>query len=136
MDRILEIDRKCFSDRWSEEEFLVALRGRNCIGTVFGERIFGDDEIKGFMVYELHKHNLHVLRFAVDPDWQRRGLATAAMERLVAKMDVQKRTYITADVHEANLGAQLLLASCGFKCESVLGRHGEASEYHFVWRLA
>lgn len=135
MDRVCEIDRKCFRDFWTEEEHVALLRQRNCIGTVFGERVLGDDEIKGFMHYELHKQHLHIARFCVDPEYRRNGLGSAALERLKLKMDSQKRTFITADVCETNTPAQLFLKSQKFICESVLHYPGERDLYHFVWRL-
>ena len=135
MDRVLELDRKCFRDYWSEEDHLKLLRNRNCIGTVFGERILGDDEVKGFMHYELAKDHLHVERFCVDPDYRRMGLGRSAMDRLKNKMDYMKRHFITVDVCETNTDAHLFLKSQEFKCESVLHYPGERDTYHFVWRL-
>lgn len=135
LDRVLLIDRKCFRDYWSEEEHRLLLKNRDCIGNVFGERILGDDEIKGFMHYTLNKDHLRIERFCVDPDYRRMGLGRCAIDRLKNKMDYMKRHFITVDVCETNTGAHLFLRSQGFQCESVLHCPGDRDTYHFVWRL-
>ena len=70
MPEVLAIEHASFEFPWCEEEFLRVLRQRNCIGMVaeHGERVVG------FMIYELHKNRLHVLDFAVHPEFRRQGV--------------------------------------------------------------
>ena len=35
-----------------------------------------EDRVVGFMIYELHKTRIHVLNFAVDRHYQRRGVGS------------------------------------------------------------
>ena len=60
---VLEIEESNFEFPWTEDDFLRCLRQRNCIGMV----VELDDEIVGFMIYELHTNRLHILNFAVAP---------------------------------------------------------------------
>lgn len=70
MPQVLEIENASFPIPWTEEEFIDCLSQRNCIGMV-AER---HERIAGFMIYELQKSKLHVLNFAVHPEFRRQGL--------------------------------------------------------------
>ena len=67
MAEVLEIERSAFEFPWFEEEFIRCLRQRNCIGMVAE----ANHQIVGFMIYELHKAKLHILNFAVAPEFRR-----------------------------------------------------------------
>jgi ribosomal-protein-alanine N-acetyltransferase len=101
---------------WSEEDFLRCLRQRNCIGMVAeqGERIVG------FMIYELHKHKLHIMNFGVHPRWRRQGIGSLMVSKLISKLSSHRRTSITLEVRETNLDAQLFFRQQGFKGVKVL----------------
>ena len=116
MPEILEIEENSFEFPWSDEDFIRCLRQRNCIGMV-GEV---DDQIVGFMIYELHKTRLHVLNFAVRPDCRRRGVGMQMAEKLLSKLSFQRRNRILLEVRETNLDAQLFFRSVGFRAVSVL----------------
>ncbi len=116
MQSVLEIERQSFEFAWSEDDFIRCLRQRNCIGMV-AER---NEEIVGFMIYELHKNNLHILNFAVHRDYRRLGVGRNMIEKLIAKLAFQRRNRIMLEVRESNLDAQLFFRSIGFRAISVL----------------
>ena len=90
MPEVLAIEHASFEFPWCEEEFLRVLRQRNCIGMVaeYGERVVG------FMIYELHKNKLHVLNFAVHPEFRRQGVGRQMVAKLVGKLSSHRRTRI------------------------------------------
>ncbi len=116
MQSVLDIERQSFEFAWSEDDFIRCLRQRNCIGMV-AER---NEEIVGFMIYELHKNRLHVLNFAVHEDYRRSGVGRGMIEKLVAKLALQRRNRIMLEVRESNLAAQLFFRAIGFRAISVL----------------
>lgn len=118
MDEVLAIENASISEPWQEEDFHLCLRKRRVIGTV-AEVDF--DTIAGFMVYELHKTILRVLKFAVDPNERRKGIGTQMVERLIDKLKPTARTEIEIAIPEQYLPAQLLFSKHGFKCEEVRG---------------
>ena len=79
-----------------------------------------DERIVGFMIYELHKTRLHILNFAVNPEFRRRGIGAQMVDKLVGKLSHQRRTRILLEVRETNLEAQLFFRSSGFRAVSVL----------------
>lgn len=134
MDEVLAIERASFEHPWTEEEFLVVLRTKNCIGMVLEV----GTSVKGFMLYELHQENLRILNFAVDPDERNKGYGTALVEKLVGKLSEQRRHEINLEVRETNVPAQLFFAGLGFKAIGILKGHYEDSHedaYHMRYTL-
>src|ERR671928_249219 len=135
MPEVLQAERESFEFAWTEEDFLRCLRQRNCIGMVAeqGERVVG------FMIYELHKARLHILNFAVHPQYRRVGVGAQMVAKLISKLSSHRRTRITLEVRETNLPAQLFFRQQGFRAIRVLRGYYEDSgedafmmSYHFA----
>jgi ribosomal-protein-alanine N-acetyltransferase len=135
MPEVLHTEQHSFAYAWSEEDFLRCLRQRNCIGMVaeHGERVVG------FMIYELHKAKLHILNFAVHPDWRRLSIGSQMVAKLVSKLSSHRRTRITLEVRETNLSAQHFFKEQGFRAIRVLrsfyddsGEDAYLMEYRFA----
>ena len=107
MPEVLAIEGNSFEFPWSEDDFIRCLRQRNCIGMVAEH----DERVAGFMIYELHKTRLHILNFAVHPDYRRRGVGAQMVEKLIGKLSYQRRTRILLEIRETNLPAQLFFLS-------------------------
>jgi ribosomal-protein-alanine N-acetyltransferase len=116
MPEVLDIENRSFEFAWTEEDFIRCLRQRNCIGMVAEL----DERVVGFMIYELHKNRLHILNFAVSPEFRRRGVAKAMVKKLIGKLSPQRRNRILLEIRETNLDAQLFFREAGFRAISVL----------------
>ncbi|MEL7496593.1 MAG: ribosomal protein S18-alanine N-acetyltransferase [Planctomycetota bacterium] len=116
MTEVLDIEQASFEFPWLEEDFLRCLRQRNCIGMVAEY----DERVVGFMVYELHKDQLHVLNFSVRPDVRRRGIGQQMVNKLIGKLSRKGRNRIVLEIRETNLAAQMFFKNLGFKAVSVL----------------
>src|SRR5437867_787783 len=122
MPDVLAIEQECFEFPWYEEDFVRCLRQRNCIGMVAeasgapAQRV----GIVGFMVYELHKHRLHILNFAVHEQFRRRGVGAQMTKKLISKLSHDRRSRIMLEIRETNLAAQLFFRALGFRAVSVL----------------
>ena len=116
MPEVLQTEQESFEYAWTEEDFLRCLRQRNCIGMVAeqGERVVG------FMIYELHKAKLHILNFAVHPQYRRYGVGGQMVSKLISKLSSHRRTRITLEVRETNLAAQLFFRAQRFKAIQVM----------------
>jgi ribosomal-protein-alanine N-acetyltransferase len=80
-------------------------------------------QIVGFMIYELHKARLHILNFAVSPEFRRMGAGTQMVLRLVDKLSQQRRHEILLDLRESNLDGQLFFRTQGFRAVRVVRSH-------------
>jgi len=119
MPDVLAIERKNFEYPWVDEDFVRCLRQRNCIGMVAEH----EGQVVGFMIYELHRTRLHVLNFAVLPGYQRRGVGSQMVAKLIAKLSPARRSRILLEVRETNLGAQIFFRENGFRAISILHKH-------------
>ena len=120
---VLTIERQSFEFSWQEDDFLRCLRQRNCIGMVAE----CEDQVVGFMVYELHKTRLHILNFAVNPCARRQNVGKKMISKLIGKLSPHRRTRIILEVRETNLAAQLFFRDMGFRAISVLHDYYEDS---------
>ena len=116
MPEVLDIENQSFEFPWTEEDFVRCLRQRNCIGMVAEH----DERVVGFMIYELHKNRLHVLNFAVHPEFRRHGVGATMINKLSGKLSPQRRSRILLEIRETNLAAQLFFRERGFRAISVL----------------
>jgi ribosomal-protein-alanine N-acetyltransferase len=116
MPEVLAAEDTSFEFPWSEDDFIRCLRQRNCIGMVAEH----EERVVGFMIYELHKARIHVLNFAVAPQFRRKGVGSQMIAKLIGKLSTQRRSRIALEVRETNLDAQLFFRSNGFRAVSVL----------------
>ncbi len=116
MPSVLAIEQECFEFPWYEDDFVRCLRQRNCIGMVAE----ASERVVGFMIYELHKHRLHVLNFAVHEQFRRRGVGSQMAKKLITKLSHDRRSRVMLEVRETNLPAQLFFRTLGFRAVSVL----------------
>jgi ribosomal-protein-alanine N-acetyltransferase len=131
MAEVLKIENESFEFSWNEEDFLSCLRQRNCIGMVAEH----DQEIVGFMVYELHKAKLNILNFAVSNETRRQHVGAQMVHKLVDKLSQQRRNEIILEVRESNLDAQLFFKIHGFRAVTILRNHyDDTTEDAYVMR--
>jgi len=116
MPEVLGVEGESFEFPWLEEDFIRCLRQRNCIGMVAEH----EDQVVGFMVYELHKNRIHILNFAVGSEYRRLGVGSQMVDKLVGKLSSQRRSRILLEVRETNLPAQIFFRENGFRAVSVL----------------
>ena len=133
MPSVLNIENKCFDFAWNENDFIRALRQRNCIGMVAEL----NDKVVGFMLYELHRNRIHIINFAVHPFNQRLGVGRGMIGKLTGKLSAERRNRIMVEVRESNLDAQLFFRDMRFKAISVIRDFYEDSDedaYLFQYR--
>lgn len=123
MPSVLAIEEQGFEFPWPEEEFIRCLRQRNCIGMVAEI----DDEVAGFVIYELHKERLHVLNIAVRSVFRRIGVGSAIINKLRNKLSPERRNRILLEIRETNLPGQQFFKRMGFRAISVLRDYYEES---------
>jgi len=124
MQEVVDIESKSSEYPWPEDQFISALRARNCIGMVAEV----DTTIAGYMVYELLDKTIRLTNFAVHPTYTRHGIGTRMIAKLVNKLSTQRRTNVSLAVRETNLNAQLFFRACGFKATKVLREYFETDD--------
>jgi len=116
MPEVLRIEAAGFDPPWAEEDFIRHLRERNCIGMVAEY----DETIVGFMLYELHKTRLELLKLAVHAECRRQGVGQQMVGKLTGKLSSNRRNRIAMEICERNLDGQLFFRSMGFYAFAVV----------------
>lgn len=130
---VLSIEKGCFGiHAWSEEEFLDALRQRNCIAMVAEL----DGRIAGYVLYLLEKGRFDLINIAVAPTLHRHGIGSRMIDRLVLKLSGQGRSRIKAVLVERNLGGHLFFRSQGFVCSEVMRNYYENGDAGYLFVLS
>jgi ribosomal-protein-alanine N-acetyltransferase len=109
---VLAIDNETYTNPLTEDDLIAALRQRNVVGNV----VEVDDQIVGFIVFALHRDSLQIVRFAVDPDYARRGVGQSVLEQVMGKIGRpgSTRHKIEAWVPEDAISAQLFFRANQF----------------------
>jgi [ribosomal protein S18]-alanine N-acetyltransferase len=108
---LVVIERRCFSDPWSETSFrealdspwsfgLVAHTGQGPAGYLIAREVGGTGE---------------VLNLAVSPDFRRRGVARALLRAGLTFLRKRRVEEVFLEVRESNRTAQALYQSLGFR---------------------
>jgi ribosomal-protein-alanine N-acetyltransferase len=119
MPEVLEIENNTFDFPWAEEDFIRALRQRNCIGKV----ALDGDKIVGYMIYELHRRKLYLANLSVHPTYKRCAVGSQLIDNLISKLSIGRRERIMTEVRETNVTAQLFFRTMGFECVSTFKSH-------------
>jgi [ribosomal protein S18]-alanine N-acetyltransferase len=110
LNAIDAIEQRAYRTPWSRSMFASELaKGSSiCLGA------FEGDQLVGYIVNSRYVDAWHVMNVAVDPDQQRRGIATRLLEHLFeVTRDDQRRGY-TLEVRVSNKEAIALYESLGF----------------------
>lgn len=133
MPEVMEIEGESFEFPWDDDAFIRCLRQRNVIGMVAEM----NERVVSFMLYELHKHKLYVVNFAVSPWFRRAGVGRAMVEKIKGKLRTGQRTRIDLETRESNLESQLFWKAQGFRCVSILPDFYEANgETAYLFRYS
>ena len=134
MADVLLIENRSFEFPWTEPEFIRTLGGRNCIGLVAEV----NEQVIGYIIYELQNSNLCVLNMAVHPEYRRKKVGKAFIDTLIKKSSARGRS-LSLEVSDENLSAHLFLKNCGFVATNVLKcfySDNNRDAYHFEYPVS
>jgi ribosomal-protein-alanine N-acetyltransferase len=109
------IEQRAYPTPWSRSMFASELAKPTsvCLGA------FEGDELVGYVINSRYVDAWHVMNVAVDPARQRRGIATALLERLFEVTEDEERRGYTLEVRMSNVGAIKLYERLGFEARGV-----------------
>jgi ribosomal-protein-alanine N-acetyltransferase len=108
---LVAIERRCFSDPWSESSFREALDSPWSFGLV----AHSAQGIAGYLIGREVAGTGEVLNLAVSPDFRRRGVARALLRAGLALLRKRHVDEVFLEVRESNRSAQALYLSSGFR---------------------
>lgn len=109
------IEQTVFEYPWTQREFEYCLNDKRCKGLLVED----NNNIVGYVFFEIKNTSYQLLSLAVAPNARRRGLGALMLGSLIDSLnDVRKE--ISCVVRESNLCAQLFLRSMGFRAQWTL----------------
>jgi ribosomal-protein-alanine N-acetyltransferase len=111
LEAIEAIEQRAYPTPWSRSMFASELAKPTsiCLGA------FDGDELVGYVINSRYVDAWHVMNVAVDPDHQRRGVASRLLERLFELTRDDERRGYTLEVRVSNEGAIELYERLGFE---------------------
>ena len=115
LDAIEVIERRAYPTPWSRSMFASELAKPTsiCLGAFEGQ------DLVGYVINSRYVDAWHVMNVAVDPDHQRRGIATALLERLFEVTRDDERRGYTLEVRVSNEDAIALYEKLGFEARGI-----------------
>jgi ribosomal-protein-alanine N-acetyltransferase len=110
LQQLIAIERRAFPTPWSLAMFVLELSKSTgwCLAALHG------DKMLGYIVCSRYDTVWHIMNVAVDPIHRRKGIATALLTDLIARIDDVQARY-TLEVRESNVGAIALYERYGFR---------------------
>jgi [ribosomal protein S18]-alanine N-acetyltransferase len=111
LEAVEAIEQRAYPTPWSRSMFASELAKPTsiCLGA------FDGDELVGYVINSRYVDAWHVMNVAVEPDHQRRGVASRLLERLFELTRDDERRGYTLEVRVSNEGAIELYERLGFE---------------------
>jgi ribosomal-protein-alanine N-acetyltransferase len=110
LNSIEDIEHDSYDTPWSRSMFAgeLAKPASLCLGAFEGE------PLAGYLIVSRYVDAWHIMNIAVSPEFRRRGIATALLQRLFELTDDRSRRGYTLEVRVSNDGAIGLYERLGF----------------------
>ncbi len=116
LDAIERIERVSYPTPWSRSMFATELAKPSSLSL---GAVDESDVLVGYLVLSRYVDAWHVMNVAVAPEWRRRGVATALLERLLDDTRDDAQRGYTLEVRVSNVGAIALYERFGFRPKGV-----------------
>ena len=116
LDAIERIERVSYPTPWSRSMFATELAKPSSLSL---GAIDETEALVGYLVLSRYVDAWHVMNVAVAPEWRRRGVASALLERLLDETEDDVPRGYTLEVRVSNVGAIALYERFGFKAKGV-----------------
>jgi [ribosomal protein S18]-alanine N-acetyltransferase len=115
LSAIESIEQRAYPTPWSRSMFASELAKPTsiCLGAFEGE------DLLGYVINSRYVDAWHIMNVAVDPDHQRRGIATSLLERLFELTRDDERRGYTLEVRVSNADAIRLYEKLGFASRGI-----------------
>jgi ribosomal-protein-alanine N-acetyltransferase len=111
LDRVMAIERDCYSHPWSGNQFLEEIR--NPFSSV--DLLWLETELAGYLCSWIVVGELHILNLATAPRYRRRGIAAALLAHAIDRARPQGLVRAFLEVRVSNSAAIDLYRRFGFR---------------------
>ena len=137
LPQVLAIERRAFATPWSPAMFVLELSKSSSIsvGAFLPDRRKARS-LAGYLIASRYAEVWHLMNVAIDPPLRRRGIASALLEELLAR--VAATDPVTLEVRLSNTGAITLYERFGFRAAGTRPRYyrDTGEDALIMWRVA
>lgn len=108
--QIAQLEKRCFSDPWSENSIRSELTGRLSLWVV----ALDGDTVAGYIGSQSVLGESDMMNVAVAPEYRRRGIAQALILELIRRLSQQGNRSLMLEVRASNTPAIALYHKLGF----------------------
>ena len=116
---VVEIEERSGLSRWGWAAYYAELQGGNRELMLIAKPVHGSiiepGPIAGYIVARETAGELHINNVAVRPEFRRRGIGEALLNRVIEEARRRKANAAFLEVRSANQAAQALYEKCGFR---------------------
>ena len=136
IESILAIEQKAFTQPWGRRSMMAELTHEQAINfTAKAKHREVVDVIIGYAISRLIIDELHLLRVAVTPQWQRCGVASELIDRCLRVARKSGAFAVFLEVRSSNRPAQALYRKLGFQQYAERPRYYiDSSESALIYR--
>jgi [ribosomal protein S18]-alanine N-acetyltransferase len=113
LNQVVQIERACFADPWTEESFRRLLAGHSAIFQVVGYP--PDFDVAGYVIAFAIGDDAELLNIAVSPAHRGKGLAGQMLDAVLIELGGRAVKNAFLEVRESNVAARALYGSRGFR---------------------
>jgi ribosomal-protein-alanine N-acetyltransferase len=130
LSQVISVERRAFTSPWSLSMFVLELTKPSGVHLAAVE----GSQIRGYVICARYDEAYHVMSLAVDPDHQRRGIASALLEAAIDRAGADAN--YTLEVRVSNLGAIALYERHGFRAVGTRPRYysDNGEDAIIMWR--
>ncbi|HHW71115.1 MAG TPA: ribosomal protein S18-alanine N-acetyltransferase [Clostridiales bacterium] len=126
IDKVLEIEKLCFSVPWSEESFRLEIEKNRFARYLVVKH---EGEVVGYGGMWLIIDEAHITNIAIHPNYRRRGIGRFLLISLMKEAVKYGIKSMTLEVRVSNYGAQALYSELGFVKGGIRkGYYGDTQE--------
>lgn len=107
---VADLERLCFCDPWSERSIASELANDLSVWLV----ALDDSMVVGYVGSQTCSGETDMMNLAVHPNYRRRGIGEALIERLIPQLKNRGSGSLTLEVRQSNAGAIALYTKLGF----------------------
>jgi ribosomal protein S18 acetylase RimI-like enzyme len=129
LPELLALDQTCFGSevvsRYDLAKFVMEKRSIVLVADYGFEESF-----VGYMLVVEHRSFIQIVRLGVHPEWRGCCIGSRLVDRVIARMNSERRRRCVAFVPESLLGAQKFFKACGFLCTRIVNGGGESGSFY------
>lgn len=126
LENVLKIDERSFEIPWTYPLFMDELNYKHSVNLTVRSYDVIHDSVVSFICFQLILDEMHILRFAVDPDCRGRGIGRWVLKRSMEKAKDGGAKAAFLEVRSTNDSALALYRKAGFTAIGVRkGYYGE-----------